>query len=117
MKPFKPLSAKEVSFLQHFSESTQNVAALLTACFDHLRETSGWLIAPYPSGNFVWKSSNDAKRFDKIWGSISKYVTRNGVPIGVSLTCSCDSEGALFFLHMTCPQLLGHRSSSFTPTR
>jgi hypothetical protein len=100
MKPFKPLSAKELSFLQHFSETTQNVAALLNACFDNLQEASDWLIKPYPSGNFVWKSSIDANWFDKIWGSISKYVTRNEFPLGVCVTCSCESEGAFFFLYI-----------------
>lgn len=100
MKPFKPLSAKEVSFLEHFSRSTQNVAALINACFVNLQEASHWLIEPYPSGNFVWKSSIDANWFDKIWGGISKYVTKNEVSLGVSLICSCDSEGAFFFLYI-----------------
>lgn len=68
MKPFKPLSQKEISSLQHFSESTQNVSALLNACFYNLQEASGWLIEPYPSGNFFWESSTDANWFDKIGG-------------------------------------------------
>lgn len=98
MKPFKALSSKELSSLLHFSKSTQTVSNLLNTCFYNLQKSSGWEITPYPSGNFRWTSSNDVNWFDKIWGGVSKYVTRNKVRLGVWVGCSCDSDGTSFIL-------------------
>jgi hypothetical protein len=96
MKPFKPLSGKEISSLQHFSEVTKELSALLNECFSNLQQSSGCVIHPY--GTFRWESSNDANWFDKIWGGISKRVTRNKVTLGVWVACFCESEGAFFVL-------------------
>lgn len=98
MKPFKPLSPKEISSLQHFSEVTKEVSALLNECFSNLQRSSGFLI--HPNGNFSWESSTDPEWFDKIWGGISQSVTRNELTLGVWVGCFLEPDGAFFDLNI-----------------
>ena len=94
MKPFKSLSPKEISSLQHFSEATRGMSALLDACFSNLQQSSDWKI--HTGGKFRWEASNDVDWFDKIWGGISKTVTRDKVTLGIWVGCYCCPEGVEF---------------------